>query len=136
MKDSENILALIRENKNIPIDKIENVTVTGDGNCLYRCMSCYLYETEEKFNEIRMKIYSEAKSNKDNIKQFFLENNTDDIIVNTKINTYIEKIKENKFYGGIIEISIFINLYKVNVSLYKLENVFDKYYTNFTNIWS
>ena len=73
MKDSENILALIRENKNIPIDKIENVTVTGDGNCLYRCMSCYLYETEEKINEIRMKIYSEAKSNKDNIKEFFLE---------------------------------------------------------------
>ena len=66
--------------------------------------SAYLYEIEIRYKEIRQQIYNYAKNNKEEIKEFFLENDKDDIIENKKIDAYIENIKEDKFKGGIIEI--------------------------------
>lgn len=82
-----------------------------------------------------MQIYNKAKADKDIIKPFFLSDNPDEILANIKIENYIEKMKESTFYGGIIEMSIFINLYNINICVYKLEDINDNYYTHMTNIW-
>ena len=57
--------------------------------------------------EIRKDIYTNAKKNKKEIIQFFLEDANDNAIINSKIDSYNENIKIDTFYGGIIEISIF-----------------------------
>ena len=73
MEKPNEVIELIRERKNISVNKIEKIKVTGDGNCLYRSLSYYLYETEDKYNDVRQEIYTHANSHKDTIKEFFLE---------------------------------------------------------------
>ena len=70
------------------------------------------------YNNIRQKVYNESKLHKNSIKPFFLSDNTDETILNIKLEKYIEKIKENYFYGGIIELGIISNYYDLNISVY------------------
>ena len=102
---------------------------------VYIGLFLFLYENQENYNEIRQKIYKEAKKQKDIIKNFFIEDSNDPVIVNYKINNYIEKIKENYFLGGIIEISLFLTIFKTNISIYTLNDENDNIYQYFTNIW-
>ena len=99
MSKNIDVLNLIRERQNIPKDKINFIKITVDGNFLFKAFSYYLLNDESKFNDIHLLIYNEAKLNKDSLKEFFLEDEIDDVIVITKINNYLEKIKENKFHG-------------------------------------
>ena len=40
---NSNILTLIKNRQTIPKNLVEFITITGDGNCLYRSTSYYLY---------------------------------------------------------------------------------------------
>jgi len=135
MELKDKLKSLIKNRKNILKNLLKNIEVEKDGNCLYRTFSLFLYENQEKYNEIRQKIYKEAKKQKDIIKNFFIEDSNDPVIVNYKINNYIEKIKENCFWGGIIEISLFSTIFKTNISIYTLNDENDNIYQYFTNIW-
>ena len=64
-------------------------------------------------------MYNEAKNNKEELKPFFLEDTTDDILVNNKLENYIER---GWCYGGIIEIGIISNYYNLNISVYWTDN--------------
>ena len=41
-----------------------------------------------------------------------------------KIDVYIENIKKDNFYEGIIEISIFAKLKNINISVYTIYNIY------------
>ena len=57
---------------------------------------------------------------KDIIKAFFLEDNSDKTLANIKVDNYIDKIKNSTFEQGIKEIRLFINIYNLNINLYKI----------------
>ena len=57
------------------------------------------------------------------------------LLLTQKFKIISKLFKKNKNHGGIIEISIFIKIYKVNISIYILQNNEDEYYTHYTNIW-
>ena len=67
---NSNILTLIKNRQTIPKNLVEFITITGDGNCLYRSTSYYLYGHENEYNNIRQKVYNEAKLHKNDIKPF------------------------------------------------------------------
>ena len=98
---------LIKNRKDIPQDLIENIYIKKDGNYLYRIFSFFLYEEQSKYNDIRTQIYNETKNHKNEIKEYFLEDECDDVIVNYKIDNYIEKIKENFFGVEILKLVFF-----------------------------
>jgi len=52
-------------------------------------------------------------------KRIFFYKDKEEIIENKEIDAYIENIKEDKFYGGIIEIGIFAKLHNLNIIIYK-----------------
>ena len=85
--------------------------------------------------QIRMEIYKEALSQKETIKAFFLEDSPDEILTNIKVDNYKDKIKNSSFEGRIIEIGLFINIYNINISVYKILDINDNFYTFMTNIW-
>ena len=82
-----------------------------------------------------MEIYKEVLDKKDTIKDFFLEDSPDEILANIKVYNFINKIINIIFEGGIIGIGLFINIYNVNISLYKILDINDNFYTFMTNIW-
>ena len=135
MSKRERILDLIKHRRNIPISLIDFIDITGDGNCLFRATSYFLYGNEDQYKEIRKLVYQEAKNNKEELKPFFFEDTADDTLVNTKLENYIERIKEDCFYGGIIEIGIISNYYDINISVYCTDNNDPNQYVHFTNIW-
>ena len=119
---NNNLLSIIKNRQPIPKNLVEFIPITGDGNCLYRSTSYYLYGHENEYNNIRQKVYNEAKLHKNDIKPFFLSDNTDDTILNIKLGNYIEKIKDNYFYWGIIEMGIISNYYDLNINVYIYDN--------------
>jgi len=59
--------------------------------------------------------YIKANKKKNEIKEIFLEDEEDEVLVNYKIDVYIENIKDNSFYAGIIELGLFS---KLNIIIY------------------
>ena len=135
MEQKDKIKLLIKMRRNIPKNYLENIETEKDGNCLFRTFSLYLYQNQENYNEIRQAIYKEANKQKESIKNFFIEDTNDPVIMNYKINNYIEKIKENYFWGGIIEISIFAKIFKTNIGIYTKNDENDNIYHYYTNVW-
>ena len=73
MSKKERILELIKHQRNIPFSLIDFIDITGDGNCLFRATSYYLYGKEDQYKEIRKLVYQESKNNKEELKPFFLK---------------------------------------------------------------
>ena len=94
----------------------------------------YLYGHINEYNSIRQKVYNEAELYKKNVQPIFILDNTDYTILNIKLENQIEKIKENYFYWGMIEMFIFSNYYDLNDSLYISDNNGLDNYIYYTNI--
>ena len=80
--------------------------VCRDGNCFYRTLSIYFTNDESYYKIFRERIYNAAINYKESLKEFFFEQEDDPILVNQKLDGYIEKIKENKIFAEIIEINM------------------------------
>ena len=80
------------------------------------------YMVTKSIYEIRQKIYEDAKNHKNGIKEFFLEDVTDQIIVNIKILHIMKKLKKIIFGDKLLKQDrLFSNLYNVNISIYILQ---------------
>ena len=109
---------------------VNKIEITQDGNCFYRCISEFLYDTEDKYNLIRMAIYTYAISNINEITQF---QPTVEIKRNRFIDTktYIINMNQNKFWAGDIEMNIACYIFGISIILYKSitnEFIFEDYH--------
>ena len=129
------LISLIKARQDISKNKVNLIQITGDGNCLYRAFSYFLYGNENEHINIRKEVYEKAKIRKNELKNFFLENIDDEILLNTRIDNYLEKIKENGFYGGTIELGILSNSYQLNISVYETDINDNLSYKHYINIW-
>ena len=93
------IYTKIKEHKEISKDLLEINNVERDGNCFYRTLSLYFTNDEMHYAFFREQIYSAAKNNIIELKEFFIEDKNDPILANNKIEAYIDQIKENKFFA-------------------------------------
>ena len=99
---NEKLYPLVRDHLNITPNNLRIIDVIGDGNCLYRSISRFIYRTEDLFHRVRQEIYQEARRR---------ENNYPDLTLDTEegplnIHRYINKIQSDRFFGGELEISI------------------------------
>ena len=69
-----------------------------------------------------------AKNNIESLKEFFVEDEEDQILVNNKIEGYIEKINENMFFAGNVEINLAAKIFSIIIAIYEIINN-NKYYT-------
>ena len=95
--------------------------IIGDGNCFYRSISLYLINEQTNHKIIREIIYEAAKESKENLKPFFLTGISGDILADAKLENYIEKIKNESFYAGIIELSLASNIFHKTIIVYSNE---------------
>lgn len=111
MSTTTHLLNQIISKKEILVNMIEKINIEKEANCLYRTGAQEHYIKKE----IKQNIYENANKSEENIKEFFLEDSKDDVIINSKIDTYIEKNKIKAFYSGMIEINIFSKLQNINI---------------------
>ena len=96
-------------------DSVDIIDVNNDGNCFYRVMSYFLHNNENQHSIIRKEIYDKASENQKNNPQKIeiLENNS---LSKTQ---YINKMKEDGFYAGDLEISIASKIFNINIATYR-----------------
>ena len=141
LDDINDIITMQNNNIEIKFDNIKNkyfkkhifkkITVTGDGNYLYRCISVNKFGDETKYENIRNLTYNYIFSNENIIYDFcYLENNLlylnvehNNQIIKFTINENINNIKEDGFYGGFIEIYALSKIYSQPITVINI-NIF------------
>ena len=110
-----------------PINQEEIIVspIIGDGNCFYRSISLYLTNKHSNHKIIREIIYETTKQCKENLKPFFLTGIADDILIDAKLENYIELIKTDSFYAVIIELSLDVNIFQKTIIVYLNEKKSD-----------
>ena len=124
---------------NIDQNNVAEISVSKDGNCFYNNLSLFFTNTEKYNNFFR---YTLFKYCKDNAKEIFSGNPYVTYfgnVVETK--NYLQRIKENYFWAGDVEITHSMYLFNINIAIYEKINTnnkttyrFIKYYENDTNI--
>ena len=106
---------------------VYKITITPDGNCFFRSLSEFLYNTEEKYNIIRMVIYMYAKCNVDVISEF--QPNVE-IKRNNYIDTatYINNMGKDKYWAGDLEMQLACFIFGIKIAIYNNENNANEYY--------
>ena len=122
------IKSLIISHQNLNKDLFKIIDIGKDGNCFHRTLSLYFTNEETYFNFFRNQIYLAAKNNIESLNEFFVEDEEDQILVNNKIEGYIEKIIENMFFAGNVEINLAAKIFAINIAIYEIINN-NKYYT-------
>jgi len=87
-------------------EDLNEIAVSGDGNCFFRSLSMCLEYNEDNHLYYRNLIYEFIKKNKDDLKNFFpiLDNESEENYLK-RYNTFIESIKIDGNFAGDYEIS-------------------------------
>ena len=110
----------------------DNITtyIIGNGNCLFRCLSCFLYNKQNFNNIVRKHIVEYVVKNWENFKNFVIG----DMSYNRQINNvedYRNFILENGSYGADTEITAFVQLYNINILVYSFSEEEPRIFENF-----
>ena len=111
---NQKLYPLVRAHLNINPNNINIIDVNGDGNCLFRSIARFVYGTEELYPRVRQEIYQEARRREDNYPDITLDTESGPL----NIHQYINEMKNDRFYGGELEISIANTLYGINIATY------------------
>ena len=93
-------------------------SITGDGNCLFRCFADQLYGNEDLYLSVRHKICEELIKNQDDYAPFLLEYDDDG---HGNFLMYVEEMKKDGTWGGNIEIQAFSKSYQINIAIHQLD---------------
>ena len=104
------------------------------GDCLYSCISYYLYENQENHLKIHNEVYQYLINNKEKYYEYFIPDNDREEIpenIDEVIENYsIVNNKEGE-YGGDIELAIISHMLNINIIIlingYKGYNLFNAY---------
>ena len=116
------VIDLIINHKKLDKDLFEVKDVDGDGNCYFRTLSLHFTQEQSYYQFFREQIYNAAKENLKDLKEFFISDEKDEIIGNNKIEGYVNKIKDNYFFAGNIEIYITTKIFNLNIVVYERSN--------------
>ena len=125
-KGSKELIYLKREN-------VEEISIIGDGNCFYRCLSQIFDHYQENYSYYRLLIYNYIYKNKENLECFFIRSgNENDAEYRSRYYAFINQIRLNNTYAGDFEIAaasiIFqrkIIIYRDNISGYEFLNEYN-----------
>ena len=106
MTERNNLERTRQSNNQIKKQEYIHIDIYKDENCFFRPVSVYLSDTQENYSIIREMISQYADANREQFKEFFINDNVDEVLYSLELNTYIDNIKRDGEYAGIIELSI------------------------------
>jgi len=114
------------------------IKIGGDGNCLFRTISMYLYGTEELYSLIRAEAYKYISNNINKFYEYcYVQNDIYyiDIEENNKIkkyilDDYINNIQKDGFYAGFLELNAISIIYNRPIVIFDILSYKSIYYYN------
>lgn len=102
--------------------KVENngerviVEMAADGNCLFRSISHQLYNDHgQKHDVVRHEICNYLQDNQDDFKVYLLLEDSDDNDDVCDFDDYVHRMRQDKEWGGDVEIVCAARLYKLSI---------------------
>ena len=92
------------------------VKIIGDGNCLFRCFSYFLYNSKNFHMRVRNSVVQNVMVNWKNYKFHIVGSEYYDKVINS--NDYFELMSKNTTYGSEVEIKSFVEVYNVETKIY------------------
>ena len=98
--------------------KFKITKIVGDGNCLFRAVSCYEYKHRRFYFRLRERAVEEIFRKWD-VNKYFVDNGYDDIEENymRKV-SYCEEMLKLGTYGATVEISSLASILNIDFHLY------------------
>ena len=130
-EQSENIISNINsEFKNIVYDsngfiekdQADIVEILGDGNCLYRAISYFLFNTQAYYNEIKDLVIEWIENNYDIFLNFFGDDDSKNLKKEILAKEELEYTKKKDSWGGDIQINILCIILKLTIAVYYESN--------------
>ena len=111
----------------------KSIKIIGDGNCLFRCFSYFLYNSQYFHMKIRKIIVQNVANDWENKKLYIIGNEYYQTVLNSE--DYIELISKYGTYGIEIEIRSFAEIYNVDMKIYfnNINNVDHSFGNNSSN---
>ena len=103
---------IVRNRSNINPNNLRIENVIGDGNCLFRSLSRFIFESEDLYPLFMREMYEEVVRRRNNYPDITLGNEIGPL----HINVYIDHFQNDQFYGGELEISIASSLYNIKIA--------------------
>ena len=98
------------------MDKFIKINILGDGNCLFRCFSFFLYNTEKFHMQIRLNTVRYIVAHWDSYSSFIIGNTYYGNIFNSV--DYEQYMSQISIYGSDVEIVCFSEIYNANVQVH------------------
>lgn len=101
------------------------VRIVGDGNCLFRCFAYFIYNDQEKYRQIRLKIVKNVVKNWSMYAPFVII----DELSSEKVSKqdYRNYMSKNSIFGGEVEIVSFVNLFQVYVIIQREGSIIQEF---------
>ena len=107
------------KNQIYEVDFFNIIDITGDGNCLFRSISFYIYGSEYFYSDIRELTFKYIKNNITKFYEYcYIENGTyyinveeGTIVRKFILDEYVSHIEEEGFFSGFIEINALSIIY-------------------------
>ena len=101
------------------INDYSEISIIGDGNCFFRCLSLYFEAHQENHLFYRDIIYKYIVKNKKILKDFFIrEDNETNENYEQRYNIFINNINKESTYAGDFEISTAALAFKIGIYVY------------------
>ena len=108
---------------------VDIVEIKKDGNCLYRSFSYFLFGTQIYFQEIKKLIIDWIENNYEQFKNFFGDDEKNNINREQLANEEYEYTKQDNSWGGDLQINIFCILFNFDVAVFtELNGKYKRYF--------
>ena len=105
------------------------VEVKGDGNCLYRCFSYFLFGTQNFYLNIKKLIIEWIEYNYEKFTSFFGDDDINNITKEQLAKEEFDYTKKENSWGGDLHINIFCILFNCDVAVFNERNgKYQKYF--------
>ena len=114
-KDLKNI---VKSKKPIKADKLKIIPISKDGNCFYRCLSYFLLNNDEFFEDIKNMIIEWIENNYKIYVNFFGDDDKKKKTKEELAKSELEYIKSKDSWGSDYTISIACILFNLEIAIY------------------
>ena len=124
---------LKNNNRNISPKDYGEITMVGDGNCFFRCLSQYFDNTQENFSFYRQLIFEYIMDNKQVLKDFFpMQNNESNEKYNERYDQFIFAIQKNGNFAGDYEIAASSLALNISITIVRKNMIDYEFFQNYS----
>ncbi len=89
-------------------------TIVGDGSCLFRAISLFLYSNQNSHKDLRVSAVKYVKENWKTLKDFVLTNNEEEVT----LREYCKQMNRTSSYGTSVEILAISAIFSLEFRIY------------------